>query len=238
MSRCGSTLVTQMLAALPATVAISEAAPIDAMVQLGNSPGLAAMLAAFGRRRTGAERHHVVKLDSWHALALPQLVQAAFSVQPVRSVPWVFLYREPVEVLVSQMRRRGSQTVPELVPPGLYGIENAEGMGGEEYCARVLARIAAAAVGHYGSGGGLLVNYRELPDAVWTKILPHFGIACSDGERDIMRGAARQDVKSPAYAFAGDSEAKQREASDLIRTLAERHLGDVYRQLEALRAVQ
>ena len=37
MSRCGSTLVSQMLAALPQNIVISEAAPIDAVVQLNRA---------------------------------------------------------------------------------------------------------------------------------------------------------------------------------------------------------
>lgn len=240
MSRCGSTLVSQMLAALPHTIAISEAAPIDAIVQLSRAwPGLpaerhvehlVAMLAAFGRRRAGSERHSFVKLDSWHALALP-LFRRAFP-----SVPWLFLYREPVEVLVSQMRQRGTQMVAEIVPPSLYGIDDAGGMRAEDYCARVLNRICTAVVDNYGEGGGLLVNYRELPDAIWSRILPHFGVACGDDERAAMNRVARYDAKAPSFEFTDDTATKQREATDLVRAAAERQLGDVYRCLEDLRA--
>jgi len=43
MSRCGSTLVSQMLAALPGTILVSEAAPLDTIVQLGAPEALRAM---------------------------------------------------------------------------------------------------------------------------------------------------------------------------------------------------
>lgn len=240
MSRCGSTLVAQMLAALPHHVVISEAAPIDAVVQLNRAwpelppdrhlACLIAMVTAFGRRRGGGERHYFIKLDSWHTLALP-LFRRAFP-----SVPWVFLYRDPVEVLVSQMRQRGTQMVSEIISPSLYDIDDAAAMRGEEYCARVLNKICSAVVDNNGEGGRLVVNYRELPDAFWTRILPHFGVAYSECEREAMRLAARYDAKAPSFEFANDTEAKQREASELIRTLADRHLGGVYRQLEELRA--
>jgi hypothetical protein len=240
MSRCGSTLVSQMLAALAHNVVISEAAAIDAVVQLSRAcpdltvkrqrPCLAAIVAAFGRRRSGRERHYFIKLDSWHALALP-LFRRAFP-----SVPWVFLYRDPVEVLVSQMRQRGAQMVPELVSPGLYGIDGAEGMTSEVYCARVLTRICQAAVDGYSQGGGLLINYRELPGAVDAKILPHFGVASSEQECETMMRAALYDAKAPSFEFASDSETKQRQASELVRAQADRHLGAVYRRLEQLRA--
>ncbi|MFZ0845397.1 MAG: sulfotransferase [Pseudolabrys sp.] len=239
MSRCGSTLVSQMLAALPRNIAISEAAPIDAAVQIcRTSPDLpakqqdellAAMIAAYGRQRAGCERHYFIKLDCWHALALP-LFRRAFP-----KVPWVFLYRDPVEVMVSQLRELGSQMVPEIVPPSLYGIDNFDAMPSEEYAARVLAKICRMALENIGGSGGLAVNYRELPQAIWTRILPHFGIAFDAVDRELMNAAARNDAKAPHFAFSNDSDAKQRQASGSIRALAERHLGEVYRQLEDLR---
>ena len=233
MSRCGSTLAAQMLAALFDSIVISEAAPLDAVVQLARglpaedaARALRAMIAAFGRKRSGRERHYVVKLDCWHTLALP-LFRRAFP-----DVPWMFLYRDPVEVLVSQMRERGMQMVPQFLPPGFYGID-AEGAPDEDYCARVLAAICRAVIDH-GTDGGLILNYRELPGAVGAAILPHFGISCGEEEWQSMRQAAQQDAKSPSLPFAGDAAAKQRAATQTIRRAAARHLGGIYRRLEAL----
>ncbi len=238
MSRCGSTLTSQMLAALPRAIVVSEAAPVDAAVQLeAGEPDLAgerayrllaAMVAAYGRPRAGDERHYVVKLDSWHALALPLFARA------FPAVPWVFLYRDPVEVLVSQARAPGAQMVPGIVPASRYGIEDFDGVPDAEYHARVLDKICRAAVENAGSGRALFVNYRELPEAVFTRIMPHFGIACDDSARAAMRTAAERDAKAPSFAFAADSAGKQSEASDELRVLAERHVGAVYRELEAL----
>jgi hypothetical protein len=187
------------------------------------------MVAAFGRQRTGGERNFFIKLDSWHTLALP-LFRRAFP-----DVPWVFLYRDPIEVLVSQMRQRGTQTVPEFTHPNLYGIENFDPMETEDYCARVLRAICCAALDHVSEGGGLLVNYRDLPDALFTRILPHFGLAFDAREQEAMRAMARQDAKSPGSPFAGDTGNKQREATPAVHAAAGKHLGEVYRALEALR---
>lgn len=239
MSRCGSTLVSQMLAAATDNIVVSEAPPLDAIVLLGrrwpalplaeHSRTLAAMVAALGRRRAGNERHYAVKLDCWHTLDLP-LFQRAFP-----SVPWVFLYRDPVEVLVSQMRARGSRMFPGGMMPCPFEIEGGETMQAEEYCARVLGKICAAAVDHFGQGGGLLVNYDELPGAVWIKILPHFGIVPSKTDRAAMERTAGWDAKTPALGFVGDQAEKQRAATPAIRDAAERYLGDIYRRLETLR---
>jgi hypothetical protein len=240
MSRCGSTLVAQMLAALPANIVISEAAPIDAIVQLCRSSPhvpmprqtdlLRAIVAAYGRPRAGRERHFFVKLDCWHALALP-LFALAFP-----KTPWLFLYRDPVEVMVSHVRQRGSQMVPDLTPAQLYGIADFDGVADENYCARVLGAICRAAAAQLDGGAGIAVDYRELPEAVESRILPHFRVAFDHGERAAMRIAARHDAKTPQLTFADDRAGKQRDAGQALRAVAERHLGEVHRRLQALNA--
>src|SRR3954471_8081828 len=136
-SRCGSTLVARMLGALPRSTSVSEAPPIDAVLQLGLAAGwsearrsavLRAMVGTYGRRAERRGGPFFVKLDSWHTLALP-LFRAAFP-----TVPWVFLYRDPVEILVSQIRQRGAQTVPQLMSPAFYGLETGSDAPAEEYC--------------------------------------------------------------------------------------------------------
>jgi hypothetical protein len=233
MSRCGSTLVSQMIAALPDALAISEAPPLDTILQMcsgsderSSLSALHAIVGALGRRRNG-ETSYVVKLDAWHTLALP-LLRRAFP-----NVPWVFLYRDPVEVLVSQVKVRGVQTVPSCMPPALFGLENS--VADDEYCAQVLAAICRAVIDHHGVGGGLLVNYNELPEAVEKTILPHFGICIDDDRRAAMLQAARMDAKAPGQVFVSDSTEKQKEATARVRDLAERHLGPMYRALEQLR---
>jgi hypothetical protein len=236
MSRCGSTLVAQMLAALPDCIVVSEAPPVDAVLQLhrARDPGLAAralraMMAALGRKRSGRELHYFVKLDAWHTLSLP-LFRRAFP-----NVPWAFLYRDPVEVMVSQMRRRGIHMVPEYFPPDFYGIGDADCRPDEDYYARVLAAICQAAIGHHGLGGGLLLDYRDLPETVFTALAPHFGLSCDETERETMRGLARLDAKSPTMPFTADAAAKRRAATEKVRRAAERHLAPIYRRLEQSR---
>jgi hypothetical protein len=235
MSRCGSTLVAQMLAALPDSIVISEAAPIDTVVQLGRcgdldvaTRALRAIITAFGRKRAGKERRYVVKLDAWHSLALP-LFRRAFP-----DVPWVFLYRDPVEVLVSQMRQRGVQTVPQYFPPSFFSIADEDSMADEDYCAQVLAAICWAAVDHFGLGGGLMLDYRVLPAAVATAIVPHFGLACSAEEREAIFAVVSQDAKSPLTPFTVDTTAKQRAATAQVRRAADRHLAEVFHRLVEL----
>lgn len=235
MSRCGSTLVSQMLAAAPGHIMLSEPAPLDVIIQLPFyfpqiDPGwhlelFRAMAGALGRDRSGDARHMFIKTDSWHMLSLP-LFRAAFP-----DVPWVFLYRDPVEVMVSHARMPGVQAVEGGLPPHIFGLDSSEPT---DYTARVLERTCAAAVAQRDQGG-LLVNYNELPDAVFTRILPHFGITPDDAMRAAMTTAAGRDAKS-GDAFKGDGKAKQAEASEQIRAAADRHLSAIYAEMESLNA--
>jgi hypothetical protein len=243
MSRCGSTLVSQMLAALDSNIVVSEASPIDGVVQAHVcNPDLAdkrqlrwlqSIVGALGQKRGGDERRYFIKLDSWHSVALP-LFRRAFP-----SVPWIFLYRDPVEVIVSQLRMPGAQMLPHGVGPSFHGVERMYGPGmAEDYYAQVLAKICAPVVEHFGDGGdggGVVVGYRELPDAVFSTILPHFGRVPSAAERTAMVEAARFDAKMPGFAFVPDSGAKQQTASPAVRAAAERWLSGLYDRLEALR---
>jgi hypothetical protein len=237
MSRCGSTLVAQMLAALDTNVVVSEASPIDAVVRARQvRPGLdedeharwlAWMVAAIGQPRAG-EGRLFVKLDCWHTLALP-LFRRAFP-----EVPRIFLYRDPVEVLVSQRRLPGMQMVPGLISPEIFGIAPSYDRP-EDYCARVLASICAPVVHQHAMGNALLVNYRQLPEALWTTILPHFGVTASADERAAMIEVTKYDAKTPGFAFKPDAEEKQRQATATTRAVADERLADIYSRLEVLR---
>jgi hypothetical protein len=242
MSRCGSTLVSQMLAASDANFVISEAPPIDAVVRLdrgaaglaeaGHAALLRAMALVFGQVRGGGERRCFIKLDSWHMCAAP-LFRAAFP-----ATPWVFLYRDPTEVMVSHMRLAGMQMSPEHLPPSVVGLaEPVDGPaeGPADYRARVLGQVCAAALSAHRSGGGLLVNYSELPRALAGRILPHFGAPAAPEEIAVMEAAAARDAKHPENRFAPDAAAKQAAATPAIRAAVGRHLADVYAQLEAAR---
>lgn len=157
MSRCGSTLVAQMLAAIPGHIVVSEPPPLDTVIQLvgrGIVQPLAAraMIAALTRDRFGTTRRRFVKLDCWHMLAHP-LLHALYA-----DVPWIYLYRDPVEVLVSQARMPGIHAVPGMVPLDAFGIDAGQGIDQGEYVAWLLDLVGKAALDGVARGGGLLIN--------------------------------------------------------------------------------
>ena len=242
MSRCGSTLVSQMFAALESSLVISEAPPIDQVLraQFQNTPvdesvrvrWLRGMINALAQRRTGSELHFFVKFDSWHILQLP-LIAKAFP-----QVPWIFIYRDPVEVMVSHYRQCGTQMMPGVIAPEWLGMKSANFTSLEDYCAQVLGNMCAAAVAHRDCGRGRLVHFRELPGAVTGSLLKFFGVECGERELALMRHATQFNAKTPSLPYEDDRAAKQREVTDEIRQLAQQWIAGPYEQLEQLRAAQ
>jgi Aspartyl/Asparaginyl beta-hydroxylase len=209
MSRCGSTLLAQMLAALPQNTVISEAPMIDDAIRTGRPDWLCFVISALCAGPT------FVKLDAWHIHSLP-LIRAAFP-----RTPWVFLYRDPVEAMVSQLRRPGRPALPGALDPAVLGLrpEDITRLRREEWCAQVLAGFCESAAKFRDDPNGLFIDYRELPDAVWTRLGPHFGVSFSDDEVAVMRAAATRDAKEPLRLFCADSQGKQDEATPAVRSL-------------------
>jgi hypothetical protein len=239
MSRCGSTLISQMLAALPSNIVISEAPPVDTILRahlrdpaITDDERLAwfrAMLNALGQRRHATDSNLFIKFHAWQTLDLP-LIRRAFP-----DVPWIFVYRDPLEVMVSHERNRGGQLLPGSVRPELLGLDMSA-LGQitlDEYGARVLALFCDAALLNYESGNGLFINYRQLPEAVFSSLSDFFKLSYSADEIERMRLAARFDAKTPTLTFKDDTEGKRREATDALRRLADQWVVPLYERLMA-----
>lgn len=242
MSRCGSTLVSQMLAAVPETVVISEARPIDWLARACWVPEptraewLRWMVSALGQKRSGYETHYFIKFDSPTVLALT-FIRRVFP-----DVPWIFLYRDPEEVLISHIREpaaamsRGFVNDVTVIDAPLHEVLS---MCAEEYAARVIGRLCELVTAGWGDLG-LLVNYRQLPEAAWGEIARHFNVEASTDGLRLMREASARDSKRPrlrfdAERFEADGEHKCREVSDAVRQAAARWILPHYEELERLR---
>jgi hypothetical protein len=232
-SRCGSTLVSRMLASARQLLVLSEPLPVDQILrarapETERARWLRAIVAALGRPRRGGERAYVLKLDAWNACSLG-LVRRAFP-----DVPWVFLFREPLQVLASHFRHRGAHMVPGVLDPALFGLDRhaIARMPPEEYCARVLGAIYRSALEHR-DARALFVDYRDLPGAIFDRIIGAFGLDLGDAELTRMRELAGLDAKNPHLLFSPDSGVKEREASPALRQAADRWVRPLYEKLLA-----
>jgi len=234
VSRCGSTLLAHLLGRLDGALVLSEPGPVDSLIRAGERLErtqqvalLRAMVGALGQARAPGQDRLFVKFDAWNTLQ-HDLVREAFP-----ETPWVFLYRDPVEVLVSAVGRRGVHTVPGLLTGALFGIEGRPPP--DEYAARVLGAIYAAGLEAQAGTPGLLVDYAQLPGVTWDAVAAHFGITPTAEEIERLTAASDRNPKQGDQPFERDAEAKRAAASEEVRALAERWMRPAYEELEAAR---
>ena len=173
------------------------------------------------RRAPGQDRLFI-KFDAWNTLQLP-LVREAFP-----DTPWVFLRRDPVEVLVSALARRGVHTAPGLLPPALFGLDEADARDADAYAAKVLGTIYRAGEAGRALGGGLMLDYRDLPAAAWTTVAAHFGIAPEPAALEAMKALSATDAKRSGQPFQPDGAMKRAAASPALEALADRWMQPAY----------
>jgi hypothetical protein len=245
-SRCGSTLVANACRAVNGSIVLSEANPIDKLVarfitdaaeggvkESLYSVFLRGVVHALGQRRTGNEQHLFVKFACCSFAQIERIRR----IWP--QVPWIFLYRDPVEIIVSNLAN---------VPPwlqdddrrvlasiiGVSPVAVAE-MRLEELCARTIGSFYSLAH-RLLNDKGLLVNYNQLSVPVISTLLNFFKVALSSEEIEtITRGSRMYSKEVSGRTFVSDADAKQKLASDLVLEMAAQWVMEPYRLLELKR---
>lgn len=225
VARCGSTLVSQVLKQHGQCVVYSEPLSCNELLlppHVYPRDELVAALRSLGEAFAAhSGQPYVLKLSSWNTLFC-DLVADAFP-----DTPWVLSLRDPVEVGVSLLAR----------PPGwMQGNAGAaavlrrtvdpagEARTPEEFVAQLYGAFCAA-VSRLDPARGCLLDYADLPAAIWTTVAPHFGLAVDTAQRERMLEVARIDAKAPlgkATAFARDDQGKQAAATPALRAAIER----------------
>ena len=248
VSRCGSTLVSQAFAEIPGVISLSEPPPLDVLLRsgaedvAGDPTRHGRVVRAFVRAWTQRAQpevvapasHVIVKTDCWNILEAP-LLRLAWP-----DAPWVFLYRNPVEVMVSQLRQPAAFMMRGVFGLNVLGLPMHEllAMPQIEFAARVLGRLYEGLVRHFDPGTTLLVNHSVLPQAMSTQIAPHLNFRLDAESVERMERRMGRHGKRPEQAYAPDAEAKQREASQELLRLVEQWVAPHYQRLEQLRAAQ
>ena len=243
MSRCGSTLCAQALASLFENIVLSEAAPINAVIRAPEygppnsddaATWLAGMVNALGQRRLTGELRLIIKFGAANTFDLP-LISRTFP-----DVPWIFLYRDPIEILASHQVNGSADFLPGAIPAQRLGLRDGEAwtLEAPRYQAHCLAGIGQAALsaGHR-NPRSLFLDYRELPDALWDTLPAHFGFTLSGDDRAAILETSRHHAKHPRDAFATDSATKQAVAGHL-REMAEDVVGPTFAALDLARNEQ
>lgn len=235
MARCGSTTVSRLLSTLSGVVVLAEPSPLNAL--LATEPGrvhdadmaqlVRLLVRALGRCRHGDERRLVLKCTSWN-IRHSAIFAAAFP-----GAPWVWVQRDPVRVLASLLAEPPGwlrfQDWPQLAKQ-YFGMNPAAvpRMTRAEFAARAVgAMLESAAAAD--PAARLCVDQAELPDAIWHRVAPHFGLEVDAAAIQRMSEASRFYSKDPVpRAFSGDVP-EERPVTDEIRDAAEQFVRSAYR---------
>lgn len=239
-ARAGSTLLANAFRVLPGNLVLAEPQPINQLMGAphrhqpeGPWPAwLRDLLACLGQPRRPGERRSIVKFNSLATLDGARLT-AVFP-----RVPALFLYRHPLEVMVSALE---SPPVWLKLQNDLEGAarrlslpaEALASLSQEDFCGLALKKIfeAALAQDHW-----LFVNYRDLSPKTLPALTAQLGIADENPPVGALEAVFRQDAKSiDGEAFSADAARKQKQASPAVRAACEKHLEAAYQDLETRR---
>lgn len=238
VSRCGSTLIAQLLGIPEQHIVLAEVPFFDALLRARisgqtNDDSLAdallpAAIRLYGRRRRGDESHLFIKTDSWHLCFYNQLRQL------YPSVPFVLLYRRPDGVVRSQRRRRGMQSVPGIIEPAVFGFDadTSSSLSLDEYMVCVLHHYFTILLEVAQTDPqALLVNYNEPIADIMERVTAASHLSINDTYRQQIAERSRYHAKYPDQVF------QEPVAADPLPASLEPVM-DLYRQLDALRLVK
>jgi hypothetical protein len=241
-SRCGSTLVANACRAVSGSIVLSEANAIDKLIarfitdadnpvkESLYSVFLRGVVHALAQRRASNERHLFIKFACCSFVQLERIKR----IWP--NVPWIFLYRDPVETIVSNMRDAPPWLIDNdrRVLSAITG--DASEMSLEELCARTIGSLYSTAY-KLANGNSMLLNYKQLSVPVIASVLNFFKVSLATEELETIArtiGVYSKEV-SGARTFVPDVDAKQKLASDLVREMSERWAREHYQLLEQKR---
>lgn len=231
MSRCGSTLISQMVATHPAATVVSESSAVTAVLAMLEVPEaerirlLQQVVRALGRRPASCETHYVIKFKSWNLLHV-SLIKRAFP-----DVPCLFIYRDPVEVLVSLVQDPPPSRVPvETLSGDATAGEQAQAVRYAQALQSFMQHALASA-----TAKDVLVNYANLPACVPDLMQRYWGFSLAGSDTTRMMEHARYYARGGKQdqLFVLDTARKQAEASAEIRRVDAEYTRSLYERLSA-----
>ena len=239
VGRCGSTLVSQAVAQIEGAVAVSEPDAINDLLEIPAAGEdrtslinlLRLAIRALGRGR--GDGAYLVKLSSF-AICRADLLREAFP-----GVPCAFIGREPLEVIGSVLEKPPGWaqliTRPETAAT-LLRLDDVSMDEPEEFLVGGVAGIMTAALEQPDM---LLVDYRELPGAIVSQLLSHFGITPTPADLARIAEAVKYDVKAGGkLVFVPDSARKRDKVPAEMRAMCEEQLAPLHEAIERRRLAQ
>lgn len=247
VTRCGSTLLANVLKAGEPIVTLSEApllAPFFGASPFEGAPSLTAisnntrktfldalvrLYAQYGATSVNAKV--LIKCDSFGILGM-SLIRQSWP-----TVPFVILIRDPVEVMVSNLNLPAGWFVMRRHTSEFgWTSKESENMLPEEYMARIIGRLYDVVLERL-DDKCRVIDYSMLNKPTLLRIADWFDI---NTEGILIEEVLRRDAKASnnSKIFEADTGRKQRSASPLAREYARKWAYAPYHRLRALALTQ
>ncbi|AZZ94480.1 hypothetical protein EUZ85_28715 [Hahella sp. KA22] len=232
LSRCGSTLASNLLAVSSAHCVISESGVLTELLldkdltENQKAEALRFLLAAQGLAGDG-DQDLIVKWNAWDICFWPLLHRL------YPDTPSVFIIRRPEEVLASHQRLAGrhmATTDLSVLSHLVAKVDDAAADVLLSYQIEVLGVLMNSMAQSLDSSV-LVVDYTELPGAVENRIADHFGVSFSADDLQHLKSRAGQYSKDPSRSFQEDSEDKRRVFSAQDTSMISQKLDGLYSRL-------
>jgi hypothetical protein len=207
ISRCGSTLISQMLGMLPSNIILPEVPFFDDLLRYGKKnnrmpeilPQLKAAVDLYGAKRNENYDNLFIKTDSWHIHFYKELR----TLYP--TVPFFLLYRKPDEVLRSQQKKRGMQAIPNLLEADIFGFDKDKisKVPFNEYMGMVIESYLLAFENILQKDKlAYAINYHDGAMQIVDTIASVTSLQISDSEKLLMQKRAGFHAKFPEQIFS------------------------------------
>jgi hypothetical protein len=218
VSRCGSTMVSQLLTTRKDLIVLSEVPFFDDALRISNKYGFdnaaffAEALKFYSQKRSGLEKSVVIKLDSWHILFQKEIRQM------FPHVPFILLYRRPDEVVRSLNKQPGMHCIPEFIDPEFFGFQDKIITSDEfyNYPIRVIEKYMQSYIDAVNSDSNtFLLNYKQGLLAIIEAIGAITGISFTEAEWQKMKERLLFHSKNPGMYFSEEPMQQNKEGKFL-----------------------
>ena len=238
VGRCGSTLLAKVLSSLDQHIVIKEAEPVQQLLGVEyeevfrniRERYFQSLLNIYGHRRLPVHERFFVKFSSNHIKRL-EMIRGLYP-----GVPWLFLYRNPYEIIPTSLEGPAwfirNKNTPEGAFDAALPIESVEQMSDLAFSVQVESSTLRIAIENT-CDHCLFVDYTQLKPENLPRILRFFGLNVTGEEFDGMVEQfgfySKRDGES--VPFVPDGAAKRDKVTDAIREAIEEELWDLYQAL-------
>ncbi len=220
-SRCGSTLVAQAIATMAGHTVIAEAQPINASLYLRDDRQRLTVTLLRAMCQWRPNDQVFIKQTSIN------VTRGARHLADFPNANWVFVYRDPVEIMVSIARSDAgwsrARHEPSHAARLLRVSDDISQMATEDYYGLAIDCMFRAAL-ELDTGRGLFIDYADLNLDGLVAVLEHLGVDVTEERRATVQASMQVYSKDRQRrrAHVGDRASKQAMATPSMRTAAER----------------